>query len=90
MAGTRRHRDNNVRGSLYRGKDSAEPSLTPCPTPHKFRYRSRSEAKKILRLKRSIFTPGDLPHPYLCDCGCWHLGRLQRGGRIPVELRNVA
>lgn len=46
----------------------------PCPTPGKYRHATRAAtlaARESLEAARGI----DLAlKPYLCRCGCWHLG----------------
>ena len=67
-------------------------NLTPCPHPTKTKFRTRNEAKRCLRLKKPKLdkdTYGNLPKPYLCSCGAWHLGHPPGGKRLRVEFRTT-
>lgn len=44
--------------------------MTDCPTPHKIRYPSKPEARRIAR---AASENGRSLEPYRCEAGHWHL-----------------
>ena len=92
MSNTKRLRGRYKRMVAYTAEKEREldlrPLEKPCPTPHKVSYPARKHAKEVLRLKKVKFAQtGEIPKPYLCVCGCWHLGKPPMGRRPHPALR---
>lgn len=54
------------------------PSGRPCPRPDKRKFVEPGRAGRHLAETFAKVPPEERPHPYLCPCGYWHLGRNGR------------
>lgn len=65
---------------------------TPCPNPHKARYRTHTAAQRAVRETRRRDDPTKCPGPilpYRCECGAWHIGHARKPRRSTAREEDL-